>query len=60
MFSLEGQVAMVTGGSKGLGASMAQGLSQAGADVIITSRHLEECTTTAARIQAETGRRPEL
>ncbi len=41
-FDLSGKVALVTGGSKGLGASMARALALAGANVIINSRHDEE------------------
>jgi len=54
LFKLEGRVALVTGGSKGLGEAMATALSAAGADVAITSRNLEECQTIAARISAHT------
>jgi len=38
-FDPRGKVALVTGGSKGLGKSMARGLVEAGADVVISSRH---------------------
>ena len=57
LFSLEGRVALVTGGSKGLGEAMAQALAGAGAAVAITSRHLDECQQVAARIQEGTGSR---
>jgi len=39
IFNLKGKVALVTGGSKGLGKAMARGLAEAGADIIISSRH---------------------
>jgi NAD(P)-dependent dehydrogenase (short-subunit alcohol dehydrogenase family) len=55
-FDLRGKVALVTGGSRGLGRAMALGLAGAGADVIIASRKLEACKATAAEIEA-TGRR---
>jgi len=42
IFDLTGRVALVTGGSKGLGKSMARGLAQAGADIVISSRHENE------------------
>ena len=57
LFSLEGKVALVTGGSKGLGFEMARALAAAGADVTITSRHLEEVSEAAATLREETGRR---
>src|SRR5687768_16676155 len=57
LFSLEGKVALVTGGSKGLGYEMARSMAAAGANVTITSRHLDEVSEAAARIREETGRR---
>ena len=56
LFSLEGQAALVTGGSKGLGEAMAGALSGAGADVVITSRHLDEARAAAGRIAGGSGR----
>src|SRR5262245_59101159 len=56
-FRLDGRVALVTGGSKGLGRSMAQALAEAGADIAICSRNQEEVTAAAAEIAAATGRR---
>ena len=41
-FNLSGKTALVTGGSKGLGKAMARGLAEAGADVVISSRHEDE------------------
>lgn len=57
MSGLQGRVALVTGGSRGLGREMAFGLARAGADVMIASRKLEACKATAAEIATETGRR---
>src|SRR5579871_4410563 len=45
LFNLAGKVALVTGGSKGLGKAMARGLAAAGADVVIASRHENELKT---------------
>jgi NAD(P)-dependent dehydrogenase (short-subunit alcohol dehydrogenase family) len=42
LFDLTGRVALVTGGSKGLGKAMARAFAEAGADVIIASRHEDE------------------
>ena len=56
LFSLADQVAIVTGGSKGLGRALAEALSGAGARVAITSRNLEECRCSAAAIEDLTGR----
>ena len=55
LFRLDGQTALVTGGSKGLGEAMARALAGAGADVVITSRHLEEAQTVADRISQDSG-----
>ena len=42
LFNLTGKVALITGGSKGLGKAMARGFAEAGADFVICSRHAEE------------------
>jgi NAD(P)-dependent dehydrogenase (short-subunit alcohol dehydrogenase family) len=42
IFGLEGRVALVTGGSKGLGKAMARILAEAGADIVVSSRNAEE------------------
>ena len=57
LFDLSGKVAVVTGGSRGIGRAVAQGLAAAGADVVIASRKLESCEATAREIEAATGRR---
>ena len=56
-FDLTGRSAIVTGGSKGLGEAMAAGLASAGADVLLTSRNLNEAESTAARIATDFGRK---
>ncbi|MCS6777088.1 MAG: SDR family NAD(P)-dependent oxidoreductase [Chloroherpetonaceae bacterium] len=56
-YRLEGRVALVTGGSKGLGYAMAFALAEAGADVAVCSRHAEEAEAAAEQIAEGTGRR---
>ncbi len=56
LFDLTGRVALVTGGSKGLGQAMARGFAEAGADVIIASRHEDELKKGLEAILAGTGR----
>ena len=55
-FDLSGRVALVTGGSRGLGRQMALAFAAHGADVVIASRKLEQCESTAAEVEA-LGRR---
>ncbi len=57
LFDLTGKVALVTGGSKGLGLAMARGLAEAGADVVIASRHEDELKRALDEILRGTGRR---
>lgn len=51
LFDLEGQIAIVTGGSGLYGAHISQALCEAGATVIIASRNAENCEQAAAKLQ---------
>src|SRR6056297_1788787 len=55
LFDLTDQVAIVTGGSKGLGAAMAEGLASAGAKVVLSSRNQDEVDEVATRINHDYG-----
>jgi NAD(P)-dependent dehydrogenase (short-subunit alcohol dehydrogenase family) len=57
VFKLTGRVALITGGSKGLGKAMARGMAEAGADVVISSRHEDELRPALDEILKDTGRR---
>ena len=54
---LEGKVAIVTGGSKGIGRAIALGLCKEGVDVAICARTRETLEATAKQLTSETGRR---
>ncbi|MFH1485527.1 MAG: glucose 1-dehydrogenase [Chloroflexota bacterium] len=55
-FSLKGRVAIVTGGSRGIGRAIALGLAEAGADVVVASRKLADLESVAGEVSA-LGRR---
>lgn len=55
-FSLDGKVAIVTGGSSGLGVAFAIGLAEAGADIVICARRVGKLVETAAQVE-RIGRR---
>ncbi len=50
LFSLEGKIALVTGGSRGIGKMIAQGFLEAGAKVYITARNADVCNQTAEEL----------
>jgi len=52
LFSLEGRVALVTGGSRGIGRMIAEGFLRHGAKVYISSRKAEACDRAAAELSA--------
>jgi len=52
LLSLEGKVAVVTGGTSGIGRALSLGLADAGADVIATARRQQQVDETAAEIEA--------
>jgi NAD(P)-dependent dehydrogenase (short-subunit alcohol dehydrogenase family) len=54
-FDLNGRVAVVTGGTRGLGRAIAGAFSQAGADVVVVSRKAEACEKAAAELRADGG-----
>ncbi|MDK1020980.1 MAG: SDR family oxidoreductase [Candidatus Hydrogenedentes bacterium] len=54
-FDLSGKVAVITGGSRGLGLAMAGAYARAGARVVIASRKFEACDEVAMALQSETG-----
>jgi NAD(P)-dependent dehydrogenase (short-subunit alcohol dehydrogenase family) len=70
LFDLSGRVAIVTGGSRGIGRAIAERMAQHGAKVVVSSRKLDACETVVAGIrerggeaiavQCNIGRKPEL
>ena len=55
--NLEGKVAIVTGGSRGIGKSIARQLAREGVDVAIAARHIRALQETAREISGETSRK---
>lgn len=54
---LSGKVAIVTGGSKGIGYAIAEALARAGADIVICARHEDEVARAAAELERAGGGR---
>jgi NAD(P)-dependent dehydrogenase (short-subunit alcohol dehydrogenase family) len=54
LFDLSGKTAIVTGGGKGIGRQMAEGLAEAGANLVLCARQAERCEQAAAEL-AELG-----
>lgn len=57
LFDLSGQVAVVTGSSRGIGKAIAHRMAEHGADVVISSRKQDACEEVAAEINAAVGRK---
>jgi NAD(P)-dependent dehydrogenase (short-subunit alcohol dehydrogenase family) len=55
MFELDGKIALVTGGSRGLGLQIATAFAERGATVVISSRKQEACVAAAKRVADATG-----
>lgn len=56
LFSLDGKVAVITGGSRGLGREMALAFARHGASVVVASRKLDACAELAESISRDIGR----
>ena len=52
-FRLNGRTALITGGSQGLGLTIAKALAEAGAKVVLVSRSLEKCQNAAGALMSE-------
>jgi NAD(P)-dependent dehydrogenase (short-subunit alcohol dehydrogenase family) len=56
-FRLDGKVALITGGARGLGRTIAIALGEAGADLALAGRSFDTCETTARELGVATGRK---
>ena len=55
LFDMSGQVALITGSSRGIGKATAEAMAEQGAKVVISSRKADACEETAAEINARFG-----
>lgn len=55
MFNLSGKVAIITGGGRGIGEFIAEGLAEAGATIVLASRKVESCEETGKKLAAANG-----
>ena len=55
LFDMTGQVALITGSSRGIGKATAEAMAEQGAKVVISSRKQDACDATAAEINARFG-----
>ena len=55
LFSIEGKIALVTGGSRGIGEMIAAGFLSSGVKVYISSRKVEACDSAAQKLSQEFG-----
>lgn len=55
LFDLTGKTAIVTGGGRGLGAQIAEGFAEAGANVVLCSRKVDACQEVASQLEERLG-----